>query len=72
METLLGEESQSKATTLCMSVRKLIPEDYIVEEESLFRCGIQTEGLLENLLRPGTMAPSAPHVLIFLPDMAIC
>lgn len=34
LETLLGEELQSKATTLCMSVRKLIPEDYIVEEES--------------------------------------
>lgn len=34
LETLLGEELQSKTTMLCMSVRKLAPENYIVEDES--------------------------------------
>ncbi len=34
LETLLGKELQSKTSVLCMSVRKLNPEDYIVEEES--------------------------------------
>ncbi len=34
LETLLGEELQSKATMMCMSVRKLVPENYIVEKES--------------------------------------
>lgn len=32
LETLLGEELQAKSYSMCMSVRKLIPEDYIVEE----------------------------------------
>lgn len=34
LETLLGEELQAQTTTLCMSVRKLVPEDYIIEEDS--------------------------------------
>lgn len=34
LDTLLGEELQSKKNMLCLSVRKLDPEDYIVKEES--------------------------------------
>lgn len=34
LETLLGEELQARATTLCMSVRKLVPEDYIMEDDT--------------------------------------
>lgn len=34
LETLLGEELQSKKSGMCLSVRKLSPEDYIVEQES--------------------------------------
>lgn len=34
LETLLGEELQSKDLPLAISVRKLVPEDYIVEDES--------------------------------------
>lgn len=34
LEILLGEELQAKNYSMCMSVRRLSPEDYIVEEES--------------------------------------
>ncbi len=34
LETLLGEDLQSKKSGMCLSVRKLSPEDYIVEQES--------------------------------------
>lgn len=34
LEILLGEEAQAKTDGMCMSVRRLVPEDYIVEEES--------------------------------------
>lgn len=32
--TLLGEEMQSKTSSPCLSVRKLSPEDYLIQEES--------------------------------------
>lgn len=34
LETLLGEELQSKDLPMAITVRKLVPEDYIVEDES--------------------------------------
>lgn len=34
LETLLGKELQSKKNMLCLSVRRLNPEDYLVSEES--------------------------------------
>lgn len=34
LETLLGEELQSKDLMMAITVRKLVPEDYIVEDES--------------------------------------
>lgn len=34
LETLLGKELQARTTALCMSVRKLVPEDYIIEGDS--------------------------------------
>lgn len=34
LETLLGEEIQSKTNSPCLSVRKLSPEDYLIQEES--------------------------------------
>ena len=34
LETLLGEEIQSKTSSPCLSVRKLSPEDYLIQEAS--------------------------------------
>lgn len=34
LETLLGEELQSKKNLLCLSVRRLDPEDYLIREEA--------------------------------------
>ena len=34
LEILLGEELQAKQYSMCLSVRRLCPDDYIVEEES--------------------------------------
>lgn len=34
LEILLGKELQARTKALCMSVRKLVPEEYIIEEDS--------------------------------------